>query len=401
MCIAKFIRSVMVIGLVITLSVPVAAQEQETASSVIQEPEAAGSTEEFTLETLTVEAQKREEDIQEVPLSITGLSDVRLDESRIYDFNSLGLAVPNLSFRDFGNRAGFGFLSIRGLVSSRLAQDPTVGIYIDDIPITDFVSLSSPLLFNLQQAEVLRGPQSTLWGLNTEAGALLFYTRDPGDEWSASLKGEAGTDNFLLGQGAMGGPIVDGILRLGLDVAADTTEGDIKNIFDGSSANRTDTFGLRSKLIWTPADDLEVRLSLLADSITAGETFLQLPLDRDAYEEFVGLEIDEFEVALNDTGNTTRDSNTQSLRIQYETDWFDIVSITSRRWVDSDARSFDGDELPIPIDLSPLFGAPLGSTAPNCVWFRRITTICPSNGSPGYSSLISRISPKVKSCFPA
>ena len=253
-----------------------------------------------------------------MPISVEALSDVRLEESRIYDINSLDLAVPNLNFRSFGSRSSFGFLSIRGLGSTDLAVDPAVGVYIDDIPITDFVSLNSASLFDLDSVEVLRGPQSTLWGLNTEAGAVLLYTKDPGNEWSGTVKAEAGTDGLFLGQGALSGPLIEDKLFLGLAVAADTFDGDVENIFDGDPINEEDAIGLRSKLVWTPTDRLEVKLSLFADNNSGGAAQVLLPFDRSLFNTTFGRDIDEFEVDVDDVGESNRDSNTQSLRVSYE-----------------------------------------------------------------------------------
>ena len=320
--------------------------------------------EEFTLETITVESQKREEDIQEVPLSVVGISDVKLEESRIYDLKDLDLIVPNFSFRNFGGRTDAAFLSIRGLATSEASIDPTVGIYIDDIPITDFRSLNSPVIFDLERAEVLRGPQSTLWGVNTEGGAILLYTRDPGEEWSGTVQGEVAMDETFLGRASAGGPLIEDVLSFGLAVSGDTSDGTIENIVDGSSPSESDALGVRSKFIYTPTGELEIRLSLFADTISEENGNTLLPLDRDAFNSFYGSDVDEFEVALDDPGDSELTTNTQSVRIQYETDYFDIVSITSRRDVDQDI-SFDADQAPIPVDFSAGFGLPAGSFVSN------------------------------------
>lgn len=302
----------------------------------------ASSEKSYMLEPVVVEAQKRDEYIQDVPMSIMAFSEKRLEESRIYDFRALDLATPNLSFRNVGSRSNFSFLSIRGLATADSSQDPTVGVYIDDIPITDLITLSSPAFFDMKQIEVLRGPQSTLWGVNTEGGAVLLHTKDPGNSWAGMVRTEAAINDTFLAQAALSGPIIEDKLYLGLAGGVDSTDGFIENVAPGGDHIGEEGIGGRMKVVWTPMDKLEIKLSVFGDETKGDAGFVRMPFDRSVYNATYGTDLDKFELSQDDPGFAKRTSNTQAVNLKYETDWFDLVSVTSRRDVEMElSTDFD------------------------------------------------------------
>lgn len=141
------------------------------------------------LKTITVTAQKREEIIQEIPLSITSLSYEAVKESKIQNVNDLTAISPNLYASDPGDRRTV--TSIRGIVSS--SYDPAVAVYIDGVNQFNLDTYITQL-FDIERIEVLRGPQGTLYGRNAMGGVINIITREPGRE--TAVFGEATVGNY-------------------------------------------------------------------------------------------------------------------------------------------------------------------------------------------------------------
>ncbi len=141
------------------------------------------------LEAVTVTAQKREEIIQEIPLSITSLSYEDIKESQIQNVNDLTAISPNLYASDPGDRRTVS--SIRGIVST--SYDPAVTTYIDGVNQFNLDTYITQL-FDIERIEVLRGPQGTLYGRNAMGGVINVITRQP--ERETSVFGEATFGNY-------------------------------------------------------------------------------------------------------------------------------------------------------------------------------------------------------------
>jgi iron complex outermembrane receptor protein len=129
------------------------------------------------LEEVVVTAQKRRESIQDVPLSITAMTEVQLERMGAKSFEDYARGVPGLAFVSEG--PGQKRVIIRGISSN--GGPATVGVYIDETPITDEnrVGASDPKLFDIERVEVLRGPQGTLYGASSMGGTIRLITRQP------------------------------------------------------------------------------------------------------------------------------------------------------------------------------------------------------------------------------
>lgn len=141
------------------------------------------------LQTVTVTAQKREEVIQEIPLSITSLSYEAVKESQIQNVNDLTAISPNLYASDPGDRRTV--TSIRGIVTT--SYDPAIAVYIDGVNQFNLDTYITQL-FDIERIEVLRGPQGTLYGRNAMGGVINIITRKPDRE--TSIFGEATIGNY-------------------------------------------------------------------------------------------------------------------------------------------------------------------------------------------------------------
>jgi iron complex outermembrane recepter protein len=157
-------------------------------STPISEPLADG------VEQVVVTAQKREQRVQDVPISISVLTSEQIENSGRRDFGDLVLALPGVS--SSASQPGLTRYSIRGI--STQATNATVGLYVDDVSLITlgnaFSGAANPMLFDLDRIEVLKGPQGTLYGGSTLGGAIKFVTHKPTlDAFSADVAGSLGT----------------------------------------------------------------------------------------------------------------------------------------------------------------------------------------------------------------
>ncbi len=186
------------------------------------------------LESVIVTANKRSENIKDVPISISVIGGNELEDHHVVDYDTLTRSVPGVSFGAgaSGGGAGEGLanIEIRGVSST--TGSATVAVYLDDTPITVrnvFDGASQPTLFDMDRVEVLRGPQGTLYGASSMGGTIRFITKQPdlndfSTEVGSDLSGtEHGGVNYDE-QGVVNVPIVPGIfgLRAGIDYGDDS-----------------------------------------------------------------------------------------------------------------------------------------------------------------------------------
>ncbi len=161
---------------------------------------------EETLEEIIVTADFRERSIAEVPLSVTVLDRATIEQAAVQHFEELIYTLPNINWSGDGNRARY--FQIRGvgeLEQYEGAPNPSVGFLIDDIDFSGIGTVAT--LFDIQQIEVLRGPQGSRYGANALAGLIYVQSVDPTDEWTGMLRLTAGQDATVAGGVAFGGPV--------------------------------------------------------------------------------------------------------------------------------------------------------------------------------------------------
>jgi len=173
-------------------------------SALAQEADASkadASKKTVTLEEVVVTAQRREENLQEVPLSISAIGSDELEMRGIRNVVDLSAAVPNLYAGASAGTTGISVYGIRGASSSQpsVYVDPPVGMYLDGVYLGK--SQGSVLdVVDIERIEVLRGPQGTLFGRNTEGGAINFVTRQPSGEFSGRFEVSGGDYNHKIGR---------------------------------------------------------------------------------------------------------------------------------------------------------------------------------------------------------
>ena len=134
-----------------------------------------------TLEEVVVTAQKRTENLQDVPISIQALSTEKLEELHITDFDDYAKYLPSVSFQTAG--PGFEHTYIRGVVSggdgNHSGSLPSVGMYLDEQPVTTIDGNLDIHIYDIERVEVLNGPQGTLYGASSESGTIRVITNKP------------------------------------------------------------------------------------------------------------------------------------------------------------------------------------------------------------------------------
>ena len=214
------------------------------------------------VEEVIVTAQKRSESVQEVPTSIVAVSQKRMEQANVASVQGLEKIVPNLRIDALGLSSNF-TIRIRGLgAASASATDPSVATYIDGVYVPRPGALVSSFL-DVESAEVLRGPQGTLFGRNATVGAISLRTVQPSFAGTSGLiEAEAGNFGSWRVLGAAGGPVTD-TFAVRVAALASHTDGFVKNQLDGSRYGESNVLGLRGsgrweitpKLSWTVRGD--------------------------------------------------------------------------------------------------------------------------------------------------
>ena len=238
------------------------------------------------IEEIVVTAEKRSENLRDVPASISALSGATLEQQHIESLDDVTRTVPGISFSaGSGSVAGAGVgsesIEIRGIGSN--VGSATVGIYVDGVPVTTPTQAGTfiPKIFELDRLEVLRGPQGTLYGASSEGGTVRFLTRQPNlddyefqvsSDLSGTLHGGLNTDD----RGIANIPIIQGQLavRAGIEFTGqsgwisryehafedpvDRTDSLIK-----SDTNAERDFALHLAATWSPSPDLVITPALI------------------------------------------------------------------------------------------------------------------------------------------
>lgn len=255
------------------------------------------------LQEVVVTATRRSERLQDVPISITALSQTQLDEQGLRSIDDLTSVTPGVTFQRMGSSTSANYndqqsdISIRGIESQ--AGTSTTGIYIDDAPVqTRHIAFGSvnpfPALFDIDRVEVLRGPQGTLFGSSAEGGAVRFISPEPGlTEYSGYSRVEMssidhGDVGYNLGT-AGGGPLIDGVLGFRASFSAERDGGWVDRasyshpgtdplttpVFTGitePNANWQQNATVRLALKWAPFDGLSVTPSIYYQRLHLNDT---------------------------------------------------------------------------------------------------------------------------------
>ncbi|WP_131811828.1 TonB-dependent receptor, partial [Paraglaciecola hydrolytica] len=253
-------------------------------SSVGFAQEQTSKAEKQGLETITVTAQKRAQNLQEVPVAVTAFTGDEMAESVIKDMYDLQTNVPGLGAFQSQSATNSSF-SIRGVGTSsqNFGLESSVGLYVDGVYRARQNSLINNLV-DMSAIEVLRGPQGTLFGKNTPSGAVLVTTAAPshsgGDAFVEATFGNYGLMNF---SGATSISAIEDVLAFRVTAFTSQRDGTISDIALGEDkVNDRDRWGARAQALYTPNEDVTLRI--IADYAEINEICCGAPVQMTNFE---------------------------------------------------------------------------------------------------------------------
>jgi len=220
-----------------------------------------------TIEEVIVMATKREQTLAEVPLAVTVVNSRTIEQAQINDMIDLQGMVPSLRVTQLQTTGNTNFV-IRGFGNgaNNPGIEPSVGVFVDGVYRSRSAAALSDLP-NLERIEVLRGPQSTLFGKNASAGVINIVTAAPNMEaFGGNASITYGNYNLWILKGDISGPISDTV-GFSLSVSSNDRNGYFKNLETGTELNERNRWGVRGQLLWLPTDDITLRLIADYDKI--------------------------------------------------------------------------------------------------------------------------------------
>jgi iron complex outermembrane recepter protein len=254
-----------------------------------------------TLDEVVVTSRKREENLRDIPVSVGVVDGAAINNLRVQDIEDITRVLPGISFASHQNGpAGEGQdnITIRGVSST--VGNPTVGVYVDEVPfvaLTGYEGQAEPRLIDIERVEVLRGPQGTLYGASSEGGTVRFVTPDPDThDFSARTKADVsytkhGSVNYDT-QGVLNIPVIDGVFGLRISAEYGQDSGYIDNYallgslslgnatagpLQRSGTNSDTDTAVRIKGLWNLADNVTIIPALLYQRFAAGDNSTFIP----------------------------------------------------------------------------------------------------------------------------
>ena len=233
-------------------SIPTIAAALICGTPAIAQDQDSGNRKTGGLEEIIVTAQKRAENVQDVPAAIITFDAERIANSRVEEFSDVIKRIPSLSVNSV--TPGSSFVSLRGAAVSQpsVTGGQSVGLVIDDISYTTSADWDLSL-YDVERIEVLRGPQGTLFGRNVVGGVLNIVTKAPEDEFGGYLSATVGNYNRIDLRGAINIPLADDFLTK-LTFFRMQNDGTSYNNVTGNDVEDTYKYGLRLQTVYEGGD---------------------------------------------------------------------------------------------------------------------------------------------------
>lgn len=241
---------------VLTVAIPAAAQAQEFEEA---QPATSASEDTFQGNEIVVTATKREQTLQDVPVAVTVTTAQVIERAFIRDIKDLATVVPSLRVgeRQNANNTNF-FIRGFGNGANNAGIEPSVGVFIDGV----YRSRSAAQIADLpdvERIEVLRGPQSTLFGKNASAGVISIVTQKPKFDFGGNVEASYGNFDAMIVKGVITGPVTDSI-ALSVAGGINKRDGFQRNLGTGNRTGERDRWFVRGQALFEPGNGLSVRI---------------------------------------------------------------------------------------------------------------------------------------------
>ncbi len=326
------------------------------------------------LEEVVVTAQKREQNLQDVPVAVSAFSGEVLRDSGVRDLFELTNLAPSLTVISTQTSTATSF-GIRGIFTSsqNFGLESSVGLYVDDVYRARQGSMINNLL-DVQSVEVLRGPQGTLFGRNTPAGAITVNSVAPDFEGTGFLEGGVGDYDLLEISGAKSFTVIDDVLAVRVTGFNTDRDGVVdivgQNINEDDAINDRNRWGLRFQALYMPTGDLTLRfigdhseVDEYCCAVGNWENNFSTPnpppngkigTDTTVRDVLGGTVLDgrdfyDYKVSASFKPESQNEDEGLSLQADWQTDYFLVTSISAYRahdsWDNIDADFYDIDGL--------------------------------------------------------
>jgi len=270
------------------------------------------------IEEIVVTARKRAESLEDIPVSATAFTAEEIESAGIntpQDFIDL---TPNVTLVQTQN-AGNAFINIRG-VSQNRNSEMSAAVLLDGVLMANPAQFNQQL-FDVEQIEVLRGPQGALYGRNAIGGAITITTRQPSDELEGRVELTGDSGPGWAARGAVSGPVgASDTLKFRASASYTDTDGFIKNEFLNEEADPYEDLSGRLKLLWEPTEQFTADLRLSGSQLDTQALYFVIDAEADDTE---------LPVRVNNPGTNERDMYSVSLKLDYEAEFGTFTAITA------------------------------------------------------------------------
>lgn len=328
----RLLPSVCLTSALLGASLQIQAQETESEEN---------KAEERALEVIMVTAQKRSESLQNVPVAVSAFSGESLERMGVKDFNDLTKASPSLTIADTGGNKNENPVSLRGIgtYAFSVGIESSVALIVDDVPVARSGAFFNALN-DVASIEILRGPQSTLFGKNSSAGLISVRTNDPSEDFEGNVEVAVTSDGERVIKGMFSGPLSD---QLGFRITAydNKVDGWIKNLTTGTDFGENKSQGARAKLVWDPTDNLSMTMiaeTNESEDICCKSVFVELDEEytsfgatADLIAQGMTINTDNRSVRSTVDPVSSSEDSALSLKVEYELGDYTLTSVTAKR----------------------------------------------------------------------
>ena len=309
---------------------------------------------------VVVTARRESERAQDIPVAVAAMPAKALEQNRAYTLADVQALVPSMvAFQSNARNSSIGIRGI-GVSSAADGLDTTVGVYVDGVYLGR-PGMALEDLIDVDQLEVLRGPQGTLFGRNAAAGVVNITTKVPSFTPDLTVEGSYGNFDYEQLRASVSGPLVDGLVAARLTAFTTHRDGVLQNLKTDGSDNSVGRSGVRLQFLFTPTSKLRIRL--IADASTEDDTccvsvlksVLPASLSNSTAATlgaFAALGYKPFATTaftqVNSPQDMLTDQHSVSAEVDYDLGWGSLTSISAwRYWHFHPLQDSDGTPLDI------------------------------------------------------